>query len=65
MALYSRSVAHQSRGADYVFALICGYENGVSLKQLMHDHPERLRDAGAVWCCIQLLLEEGRISVIA
>jgi len=61
MALYSRKVAHQSRATDEVLALVCGYENGVSLKQLMHDNPKRLRDAGAVYCCIQLLLEEGKI----
>jgi hypothetical protein len=61
MAHYSRSIAHQSRAADTVYSLIRPYSFGVTVRQLMSEHSDRLKDANSVLAAIDLLAEEGKV----
>jgi hypothetical protein len=62
MALYSRAVAHESRAADEIYGFISAYYAGVTVRKLMSDHPDRLKDSNSVLAAIDLLTEEGKIG---
>jgi hypothetical protein len=63
MALYLRSVAHQARAADAIYALLGSYPEGVTLTKLMLDNPVRLKDVGSVYAALTLLQEEGKVTI--
>lgn len=61
MALYSRMMAHESRASDEVFSYLRAYPDGVTVRELMRDHQNRLKDTNTVLAAIDLLEEEGKI----
>lgn len=63
MALYSRDVSHEARATDAVHTFILRYPNGVTLRQLMNDNSNSLKDANSVIAAIDLLQEEKKIRV--
>lgn len=63
MAQYSRLVPNQSRSTNEIHALILHYRDGVTLKKLMQDNSECLKDASSVIAAIGLLEEEGKVRV--
>jgi hypothetical protein len=60
MALYSRSLAHQSRATNEIHNLLQAYPDGVTVRKLMQDNDERLKDPRPVLAAIELLIEEGK-----
>src|ERR1700761_6438139 len=62
MALYSRSIPHQSRAADEIQKLVRQYSQGVTVNELMRSNPDRLKDASSVLAAIELLIEEGKLK---
>lgn len=62
MALYSRSIPHQSRAADEVQNIVQRYSQGVTFKELMRGNPHRLKDESSVLAAIELLIEEGKLK---
>ena len=66
MALYSRSRPEQARAADEIEALLLAYPyirqvEGITVWELMRDHPNRLKSAIGVLAAIGLLTEERRV----
>jgi predicted ATPase len=62
MALYSRSVPHESRAADEVQNVVQRYPQGVTFEDLMRGNPHRLKDRNSVLAAIELLIEEGKLK---
>src|SRR5689334_1605405 len=62
MALYSRSVPHESRAADEVQNAVQRYPQGVTFEDLMQGNPHRLQDRSSVLAAIELLIEEGKLK---
>jgi hypothetical protein len=60
MALYSRSLAHQSRATNEIHNLLQAYPDGVTVRKLMQDNEERLKSPDSVLAAIDLLVEEGK-----
>src|SRR5882724_6093453 len=60
MALYSRSVPHESRAADDVQRTVQRYPDGVTFEELMRDNPQK--DRSSILAAIELLIEEGKIK---
>jgi hypothetical protein len=66
MAYYSRDISHQARAADQIEALLLAYPYdrrlaGITVKELMRDHPDRLKSAVSVIAAIDLLTEEEKV----
>ena len=66
MAHYSRLISHQARATDQVHALLLDYPvirqlEGITVKELLRDHPEQLKSAVAVIAAVDLLIEEGKV----
>jgi hypothetical protein len=67
MAHYSREIPHQSRAADQVLALLLAYPHarrvgeGITVRELLRDHPEQLKSAASVIAALDLLTEEGQV----
>lgn len=68
MALYSRLVPSQARTTDQVLALLMNYPAerrvlGVTVGDVMRDHSDRLTNPSSVLAAVDLLSEEGIVSV--
>lgn len=61
MALYSRLIPHQKRAADQIHSMILRYPDGVTVRTLMKDNSEFLKDPNSVLAAIDLLVKEGKI----
>jgi len=61
MALYSRLIADQSHTTDVVYALILHYPAGVTVKTLMQENAEFLKNPNSVLAAIGLLSQEEKI----
>jgi hypothetical protein len=62
MSEYLRSIASHARAADDVYALLVGYPHGVTVRKLMEDHSDRLKDANSVLAAIDLLEKEKKVK---
>jgi hypothetical protein len=67
MAYYSRSISHQDRATDEVHALLLAYPTirqleGITVKELLWDHPDRLKCDISVIAAVDLLTEEGKVN---
>jgi hypothetical protein len=66
MAHYSRNISHQARAADQIQALLLAYPytrqlEGITVKELMRDHADRLKSVVGVIAAIDLLTEEEKV----
>ena len=66
MAYYSRTISHQARATDEVHAVLLAYPptrqaEGITVKNLLWDHPARLKSDIAVIAALDLLTEEGKV----
>jgi hypothetical protein len=66
MAHYSRNISHQARATDEVDALLLAYPpirklEGITIKELLRDHPGRLKSDISVIAAVDLLTEEGKV----
>ena len=57
-----RSIPSHARDADDVYALLVEYLNGVTVRKLMEDHSDRLKDANSVLAAIDLLEKERKVN---
>lgn len=61
MSGYSRSIPQQSRAADQICVFVQTYPDGVTIRRLMADNAEYLKDANSVLAAVDLLVEEGKV----
>ncbi len=66
MALYSRTISHESRAADYIQALLLSYPperqaQGITVKELLRDYPNQLKSDISVLAALDLLTEERKV----
>ncbi len=66
MAYYSRKISHQSRATDQVHSVLSAYPlqrqlDGITVKELLCEHPERLKSDIGVIAAVDLLTEEGKV----
>ena len=58
---YSRNIPHESRATDAVFTLLLNYPDGTTVRRLMADNADKLKDPNTVLAAIEVLQEEGKI----
>jgi len=68
MAAYSRLLSWEARATDEVLALLINYSaerrvQGITVKELVRDYPNRLKDYRSVIAAVDLLSDEGRVLV--
>ena len=66
MAHYSRNISYQARATEEVHALLLAYPpirqlEGITVKELLCDHPDHLKSDIGVIAAADLLTEEGKV----
>jgi hypothetical protein len=66
MAYYSRDISYQARATDQVESVLRTYPfdrqlHGITVKELLWEHSDRLKSDIAVIAAVDLLTEEGKV----
>jgi hypothetical protein len=53
----------EARAVEEVSAALQGYKEPVTLDRFMLDHKERFKDARSVMAAVELLAEDGKVTI--